>query len=64
MAAFERIILRYSQVERASMDKSDPDFEAMKDVTRLWWLLDMSPVPAATEHELAIAASASPRDAD
>lgn len=25
----------------------DPDFEAMKDITRLFWRLDMNPVPPA-----------------
>jgi hypothetical protein len=33
------------------MYTSDPDFEAMKAVTRLMWLLDMNPVSAANERE-------------
>jgi hypothetical protein len=37
---------------------SNPEFEAMKDITRLWWLLDMNPVPDAAEHELSIAGEA------
>jgi hypothetical protein len=31
----------------------DPDFEAMKAVTRLMWLLDVSPLSAPQEREAA-----------
>jgi len=40
---------------KASMYTSDPDFEAMKDLTRLFWLLDMAPAGAEELRQPAIA---------
>ena len=33
---------------------SDPDFEAMKDITRLSWLLDLRPAAMAKHREPAL----------
>ena len=41
---------------------SDPDFEAMKDITRLSWLIDMRPASAAKQREPALAATLSRTD--
>jgi len=38
------------------MYTTDPDFEAMKDLTRLFWLLDMAPAGAEDARQPAIAA--------
>ena len=42
------------------MYTSDPDFEAMKDLTRLFWLLDMA--PAAEEPRQPAVAGRLPRE--
>jgi hypothetical protein len=36
------------------MSTPDPDFEAMKAVTRLMWLLDMNPASVAKQREAAV----------